>query len=516
MGLQSSERSVSVWESTHPQREYPPLAGNVEADVCVVGAGIAGMTTAYMLAKAEKRVVVLDDNAVAGGETGQTTAHLTSAMDDYFHVLEKVHGKDGARIARESHQGAIDAIERIVRDEGIDCDFERVDGYWVLGPGRERDFLEKERDAAHRAGATDAEVVESIPGVPYETGPALRFPRMGQFHPLKYIQGLARCIEQGGGRIHTGNHVDSIEGGARPKASGRGFSVTAGAVAVCTNTPVSDWVAIHTKQAPFRTFVVAGKVPAGSVARVLLWDVLDPYHYIRTQPVEGDPAHDWLIVGGEDHKTGHHDDARNRYARLEEWTRERFPVQSFELRWSGQVLEPVDYMGFIGRDPAGHENVYVATGDSGQGMTHGTIAGILITDLVLGRENEWEKLYDPRRKTLSFDSMKQFLEENLDVGWQYKDLLPTGGDVKSADAVAPGTGAILQKGLTKVAAYRDEDGTLHQCVANCTHLGCIVSWNTGEKSWDCPCHGSRFSPDGQTVLNGPAITGLKKYGEKAG
>jgi nitrite reductase/ring-hydroxylating ferredoxin subunit len=265
---------------------------------------------------------------------------------------------------------------------------------------------------------------------------------------------------------------------------------------------------MHTKQAPYRTFVVAGLIPKGAVPRILFWDTLDPYHYIRTQPRDGDPANDWLIVGGEDHKTGHHDDASERFARLEAWTRERFPVTTFELRWSGQVLEPVDYMGFIGRDPT-QENVYIATGDSGQGMTHGTIAGILISDLILGRANPWEKLYDPGRKTLSFDSAKMFLEENLDVAAKLTELLPIGGDVPGAEEIPAGEGAILQRGMKKIAAYRDEGGQLHQCLANCTHLGCIVHWNSEEKSWDCPCHGSRFSPTGEQVLNGPALTGLK-------
>jgi glycine/D-amino acid oxidase-like deaminating enzyme/nitrite reductase/ring-hydroxylating ferredoxin subunit len=505
----SSERSLSVWESTHPQKEYPPLSGDATADVAIVGAGIAGMSVAYHLAKAGRSVVVLDDNAVGGGETGQTTAHLSWAMDDYFQVLEKVHGKDGARIAYESHSGAVDAIERVAAAEGIDCDFRRVDGYWILAGKRDVSFLEKERDAAHRAGFAAAEIVPRVPVDSFESGPALRFPNQGQFHVLKYLEGLARAVEAAGGRIHTGNHVTEVEGGASPRVGGDGFSVRAPAVVICTNSPISDRFAIHTKQAPYRTFVVAAKVPADSMSPVLIWDTLDPYHYVRTQPVEGDPAHLWLIVGGEDHKTGHHDDAEDRFGRLENWTRERFPqAAGFELRWSGQVLEPVDFMGFIGRDPA-HENVYLATGDSGQGMTHGTIAGLLISDLVLGRENEWAKLYDPGRKTLSLDSAMTFLEENLDVAVQYADLLPTGGEVPGADAIQPGAGAILQHRGRKIAAYRDHEGTLHQKSAYCTHLGCVVQWNSEEQSWDCPCHGSRFSPTGDEVLNGPAPWGLK-------
>jgi len=513
--MKSSERSLSVWEQSNPQREFPRLSGDAAADVVVVGAGIAGMSVAYHLAKAGQQVIVLDDNAVGGGESGQTTAHLTSAMDDYYQVLEKVHGKDGARIAYESHQGAIDTIERIVAENGIDCDFSRVDGYWFLGPDRDVSFLEKERDAATRAGAQGLEIVPRIPVDSWDSGPALRYPNQGQFHLLKYLEGLTTAAQAAGARIHTGNHVSGVESGARPRVSGDGFAVSAAAVVMCTNSPVHDRVTMHTKQAPYRTFVVAGRIPAGAVPRILFWDTLDPYHYVRTQPVEGDPSSAWLIVGGEDHKTGHHDDAAERYARLEAWTRERFPVRSFELRWSGQVLEPVDYMGFIGRDPT-HENVFLATGDSGQGMTHGTIAGMLISDLVLGRPNPWEKLYDPSRKTLSLDSAKMFLEENLDVAAKLTELLPTGGDVSSGAEIPAGEGAILQRGTKKIAAYRDDSGTLHQCSAYCTHLGCVVHWNSEEKSWDCPCHGSRFSATGEQVLNGPALAGLTQLDAEEG
>ncbi|HEX6912056.1 MAG TPA: FAD-dependent oxidoreductase [Longimicrobium sp.] len=507
----SSERSVSVWEATVPQRTFPPLADEAEADVCVVGAGIAGMTTAYLLAKAGRRVVVLDKTSVGGGETGQTTAHLSSALDDYFHVLEKVHGAGGARLAFQSHQAAIDRVGEIAAAEGIDCDYLRVDGYWFLGPEHTRELLEEERDAARRAGAS-AELVEAIPGVPFDSGPALRFPRQGQFHVLKYLSGLADAIQRLGGRIHTGNLVTEVEGGARATARGDGFSVSAGAVAVCTNPPVHDRFALHTKQAPYRTYVIAGRVPAQSVRPALFWDTLEPYHYIRTQPVAGDPSQAWVIVGGEDVKQAHADDHQERFARLEAWARPRFGIQQAELRWSGMVMEPADYMAFIGRDPAGRENVYVATGDSGHGMTHGTIAGMVIGDLVLGRPNEWATLYDPSRRTLSRDTVMGFVEENLDVARQYLKLSPTFSDADSADEVAPGTGAVIQRGLHKVAVYRDEQGVAHEMSALCTHLQCVIRWNSGERSWDCPCHGSRFSPTGE-VLTGPAIHPLKKIGE---
>jgi len=505
--MKSSERSVSVWETTNPQPEFPPLRGDAEADVCVVGAGLAGMTTAYLLAREGKKVIVLDDNGVGGGETGQTTAHLASAQDDHYHVLEKVHGEEGAKLIYQSHQAAVDRIGEISTAEGIECDYQHVDGYFFLAPNETPDFLQTELEAARRAGAT-VEIVEKLP-VPFDSGPGLRFSRQGEFHPLKYLEGLARCIQRDGGRIHTRNHVLEVEGGDRPAARGEGFEVRAGAVVVATNSPINDRLTIHTKQAPYRTYVIGARIPAGSVQHGLYWDTLEHYHYVRLARIPGDLTHEMLVVGGEDHKTGHAHDMQIRFDRLEAWTRERFPIEQVTLRWSGQVLEPMDYIGFIGRDPGGQKNVYIATGDSGQGMTHSTIAGILISDLVLGRPNPWEKLYDPKRKTISKDSLMEFAVENADVAVQYTDLLPLGGDVKSSDEIAPGTGAVLQRGLHKVAAYRDESGELHEHSAICTHLGCVVQWNGLERSWDCPCHGSRFATDG-AVLNGPAPHPLKK------
>jgi nitrite reductase/ring-hydroxylating ferredoxin subunit len=241
------------------------------------------------------------------------------------------------------------------------------------------------------------------------------------------------------------------------------------------------------------------------VPQILLWDTPDPYHYVRLQAAETD-AHDILIVGGEDHKTGQADDADERYARLEAWTRERFPqVESFAFRWSGQVLEPVDGLAFIGRNPLDSGNVFIATGDSGNGMTHGTIAGVLLTDLILGRQNEWATLYDPARKTLG--AITDFARENLNVMAQYTDLL-TGGEVADVSEIKAGAGAILRRGLTKVAAYRDEQGALHERSAICPHLGCVVQWNTAELTWDCPCHGSRYAAADGHVVNGPAISSL--------
>jgi len=502
----------SVWAATAEMPTYSPLMENTQADVCIVGAGIAGLTTAYLLTQAGKSVVILDDGPLAGGATEVTTAHLSNALDDRYFVIESLHGEEGARLAAESHTAAINRIEAIVKKEKIDCDFERLDGYLFLSPGEKEDLLDRELAAAHRAGLHGVEKFGRAPLQSFDTGPCLRFPNQGQFHPLKYLAAVAKAIERDGGRLFTKTHVDQIDGGPPAQIKAGNHVVTAGAVVVATNSPINNRLVIHTKQAPYMTYVIGARVPRGSVAKALYWDTLDPYHYIRLQSlnnsgtIEGEQREcDLLIVGGEDHKTGQADDTQERHARLETWAHERFPMmERVEFTWAGQVMETVDGLAFIGRNPLDKDNVFVVTGDSGMGMTHGTIAGILLTDLIQGRENTWAKLYDPSRKTLK--ATGKFLKEAVNMAAQFTDWV-TGGDVSSLDEIAKESGAVLRRGLTKVAIYRDEKGALHECSAVCPHLGCIVGWNPTEKTWDCPCHGSRFDKLGK-VINGPANTNL--------
>jgi glycine/D-amino acid oxidase-like deaminating enzyme/nitrite reductase/ring-hydroxylating ferredoxin subunit len=481
-------------------RVAPPLGTDLRAEVCVIGAGIAGITTAYLLAVEGRSVVVLDDGAIGGGETGRTTAHLASALDDRFQVLERLHGEEGARLAAASHSAAIDRIESIVGTESIACDFSRLDGYLFVPPGVSLDILDAEFEAARRAGLRDVRMMPRAPVGSFDSGPCLVFPHQAQFHPLLYLHALADAIARRGGKIFGGSHVTEVEAGPPAVvATERGPTVTADFVVCATNTPIIDWLVIHSKQAPYRTFAIGARVPPGAVQPGLYWDTADPYHYVRLHQ-------DVLIVGGEDHKTGQEDDAYDRFAYLESWARERFPIGEVEYTWSGQVMEPVDGLAYIGRNPADKAHILVATGDSGQGMTHGTIAGILLTDLIAGRPNEWERLYDPARKSLR--SAAEYLKENVNVAKQYLDYVSP-GEIGSAEEIRAGHGAILRQGLAKLAVYRDEQGALHALSAVCPHLGCIVHWNTLERTWDCPCHGSRFGVDGE-VLNGPAVSALEK------
>jgi glycine/D-amino acid oxidase-like deaminating enzyme/nitrite reductase/ring-hydroxylating ferredoxin subunit len=380
---------------------------------------------------------------------------------------------------------------------GIDCDLRRLTGYLFLAPGDTRELLEQELEAARRAGLAGLSLLPRAPDAPFDTGPCLAFPDQGQLHPLRYVHGLAAAFAAGGGKVHEGTRASAVEDGdpLRVPTAG-GPVVRAGAVIVATNAPFTSLVGIPVKQAAYRTYAIAARVARASVAPALYWDTGDPYHYVRLQPGDGEFEH--LVVGGEDHKTGQDDDRVDRYGRLEEWTRARFPAGPVEARWSGQVMETMDGLAYIGR--YGGENQFVATGDSGHGMTHGTIAGILLRDLVLGRESPWAGLYSPTR--LRVRALGELAREALNFVPRY-GLWLTPGEARSVDEVPPGGGAVLRSGLRKLACHRDESGAAHLRSAVCPHLGCIVAWNGAEKTWDCPCHGSRFSAVGR-VVNGPA------------
>ncbi|MEO5894429.1 MAG: FAD-dependent oxidoreductase [Vicinamibacterales bacterium] len=505
-------KSTSVWLNTaHPDRQ-PALATNTEADVCVIGAGIAGVTTAYLLASEGRSVILLDDGTPGCGETGVTTAHLSNVIDDRYTEMIRLHAVEGARLACESHRAAIDMIESICTREGIAADFARVSGYLVLSEEHDTNYLDDEFEAARQAGV-DVEKLATANVDGFTSGPCLHFPGQAQIHPLKYLNGLLKVFERAGGRLYGGTRAVKVSGGESAYVeTASGVHIRCGAVVVATNVPFIDLVAIHTKQAPYHSYVIAARVKPGVITPALYWDTHDPYHYVRVHRVTnaelaGDNPNlvDLLIVGGEDHKAAHESDAIDRYGNLETWMRARFPAAGeIEYRWSGQVMETQDGLAFIGRNPMDADNVYVATGDSGMGMTHGTIAGILLTDLIQGRPNRWADLYDPSRKRLG--ALGEFLKENLDVAAQFTSYL-TPGEISSVDELAPNTGAVIREGLKKVAVFRDEAGQLHRRSPICPHLGCIVGWKPAASTWDCPCHGSRFDKSG-VVVNGPASTDL--------
>jgi len=508
---ETSGNNVSFWVDSNQQISYSKLNESLKTEVLIIGGGIAGLTTAYLLLKSGKQVVLIEDGFIGSGESGRTTAHLSCALDDRYYYLEDIYDVESTMLAAESHKTAIGLIEDIVNAESIDCHFKRIDGYLFLDPSDKSENLQKELDASQSAGI-DTIMVPTMPGISHP-GPAIKFPEQAQFHIMKYLTGLCQAIIKMGGKIFTETKGENI---TSEGAKGNGFEIKASHIVVATNTPVNDIVTMHTKQAAYRSYVIAAKVPKGALPYALWWDtgnmdsrwVSQPYHYVRLEAY--DEAFDLLISGGEDHKTGQADEEhipeQDRYYNLEQWTRKHFPeIQEIIYYWSGQVMEPVDSLGFMGKNP-GDENIYIITGDSGNGMTHATIGALLIHDSIQGIQNPWEKLYSPSRITLN--TAKDFVKEAANMASQYLDWFSP-GDVKKVENLPKGSGGIITSGISKIAAYKDDNDVLHTFSAVCPHLGCVVKWNADEKSFDCPCHGSRFSCEGK-VMNGPATKDLAK------
>ena len=502
----SRQHSTSLWmaRSGHdPIFEADRLAADAKGEVVVVGAGIAGLSTAYELAREGRSVILIDRGQLAGGMTARTSAHLASELDDYYCEHIDMRGLEEAKALYASQAAAIDRIEEIVASERIACDFKRIDGYLYAPLGTDTDILAREMQGCARIGFAGVGWAESSPLPGLAPGRCLRFPRQGRFDPLRYCAGLIAALKRLGVRLHGDTAAMEVreEGGGVVVTTEHGPRINAGAAVFATNSPANDYLAMHSKQAPYRTYVTALRVPSGSVPDVLIWDTLDPYHYVRIQP---DNSHDWLIVGGEDHKTGQAADMDERIARLESWAHERWPQSGHgEHCWSGQVMEPVDIAPFIGVNP-GNERVFVVTGDSGEGLTNGVAASLILRDLVAGRRNPWAEATDPSRITLG--AALEFISENTTVVESFA-ARTFGGERRDPQTLAPGEAAVLSMEGENVAAWRDPAGVLHLRSAVCTHAGCVVNWNPFERCWDCPCHGSQFAPDG-TVLNGPALTPL--------
>jgi glycine/D-amino acid oxidase-like deaminating enzyme/nitrite reductase/ring-hydroxylating ferredoxin subunit len=498
------DESVPVWhtqlsDSDRAAIAQPWLASwpDRPVDAVIVGGGMTGLSTAYHLLERGLSVVVLEMNELGSGETGRTTAHLATALDDRYHVLEQIHGAQHAMLAAQSHAAAIASIERICETEAIACDFRRVNGYLFAGPGGSSQ-LQDELAAARRAGLDVSWCHE--PPLPFTTDGCLRFAEQAELQPLVYLLGLARAITRLGGRIFTHTRMLQIESlaassGVRVHVQGHA-PISAHAVVVATNTPVNDRIALHTKQAAYRSYVIGIEIPAGTVERALYWDTLDPYHYLRLA------ADDLLLVGGEDHKVGQSSTPYDSWLRLESWAREHFAgAGQVRSRRSGQIQEPDDGLAFIGRNPgSAKSNVFVASGDSGNGMTHGALAGILLSTLILGEPHAWAEVYEPSRKITQPTALRDFVRENVNVGLHYAQWL---SPRKGPRTVPPGQGAVVREGLHRVALYVDDAGREHRCSAVCPHLGCLVAWNGAERSWDCPCHGSRFDAYGKLLI-GPS------------
>lgn len=498
-----TSRTPSLWHATHELGGFAPLNGSIQTDVAIVGAGISGLTAAVILARTGLRVAVLERDRVGTGETGDTTSHLTEAVDARYQTLIRDFGEDGARMVAASSRDAIDWIETMVKESPIDCGFARVPGFLYTERRSDLEWLANELDAARRAGCPVA-WTDEVP-LPFPTHGAVRWDNQAQLHATAYLDGLLKAAVTQGAQIFENTRVLGVEDDDPCRVETDRGTVRAKHVFVAANVPVNNRVFLHTKIAAYRSYVVAAEYAPGGL-KGLFWDTDAPYHYVRTQQANGQT---WLIVGGEDHRTGARTDTDACYERLAEYARSRFGMSQVSFRWSGQIIEPVDGLPFIGLN-SGSERVYVATGYAGNGITFGTLAGMIVSDLIRHGRNPYASLYDATRvKPLA--AAYDYVAENITFPAHLITDRLTSLDVddRTVQALPPGEGGIFNSDAGKIAVCRDSRGVVHACSAVCTHLGCDVAWNRAEQTWDCPCHGSRFSPDG-TVINGPAVSDLRK------
>lgn len=493
-----NSQTLSYWMATSSKTYFPKLSEDLAADVAVIGAGIAGLTAAILLKQQGKKVIVIDQFRVAGGESGRTTAHLTEILDTGYRQLMSDFGKKNARLAAKSSRAAINQIEAFINEFQISCDFQRVPAYLYAEHEKHLSKLKKEFRAFQEVDL-QSKWEEHVP-LPFPTFGGIRVENQAQFHPGKYLSSLAQSFCGDGCFVFENTKAIAVEDGEPCRVVTEHGVLTVNEVIVATNSPISNKFFLPTHVAAYRTYALAAKLKGSSPPLGLYWDLDDPYHYTRC---EGDV---W-IIGGEDHKTGLKEDTEDSFRQLEHYSRSHYGVDRVLYEWSGQVMEPVDGLPYIGRDLLS-KNIFVATGFSGNGMTLGTLSGMLIADLIVKKKNPYSELYKVSRvKPLA--AAREFISENKDFPLCFlKDRMQI-SEEGTLSEINPGEGKTLKIDKEPVAAYRDEAGVVHAVSAICTHMGCYVHWNQGEKSWDCPCHGSRFNTDGK-MLNGPATQDLKK------
>lgn len=493
----------SIWLDTTPGTDHKSLRDGVEVDTAVVGGGIAGVSTAFNLVEAGQSVAVIERDRILTGVTGHTTAKLTSLHGLIYTHLVDHFGPERTRQYAAANESAIDEIESRVEGRDIDCGFERAPAYTYVGSTDQKGEIREEVNNARRAGLP-ASYVESTP-LPFDVPAAIRVDEQAHFHPRKYLLSLARDIPGDGSYVFERTRAVDVRDGDPCRVSTDRGEVTADRVVVATHFPVYDPALYFARMYPKRSYVLAVRL-SDDAPEGMYYRAGDPYFSVRPRPTDDDST---ALIGGQNHRTGHGESTVEHYRRLERMAHDRFDVESIDYRWSTQDYVSVDRVPFVGKAAPQTDSVYVATGFGGWGMTNGTAAGRILADRALGRENPHSEVFRPTRVRLSAakgpfldhnaHAMRHFVEDRFETP---RRAPPSG--------LAPGEGRVVDVNGESVAVSRDADGELHAVSAVCTHMGCLVEWNDGERSWDCPCHGSRFDRDG-SVVDTPAVDDLDPY-----
>ncbi|HEY8583124.1 MAG TPA: FAD-dependent oxidoreductase [Capillimicrobium sp.] len=503
------DRTASLWmDTTRDAPPFPALEQDLEVDVAVIGGGILGVTTAYLCAREGARVALVEHDVIGGGVTGHTTAKVTALHGSAYSELARKHGADGARAYAQGNSAAIETVAALAEELGIDCDLARRSAYTYVVDEGQRSTVEQEDEAARAAGL-ETYLVTDTP-LPYGVAAAVRLDGQLEFNARKYVLGLARAIADLGGRVFERTTATSVKETGDPEVrTAGGATVRAADVVVATLMPFLDRGAWWTRLTPMRSYCIAVR-GATSVPDGMLISADQPTRSVR--PALGRDGEELLVIGGEGHPTGEDDDTRERYAALEAYAREHYGGAAVEVthRWSAHDLMPADGLPFIGRYHPAATHLWTAGGFRKWGMTNATMAAEILATRIAKRDHPLGSRFDTGRLDLVQQAPGVIKEGLKDTKHFVGDRL-RGAEHDSLDALAPGEGGLVKVDGELVAAYRDEAGAVSQVSPTCTHLGCRVGWNTAERSWDCPCHGSRFAPDG-TVLTGPATTPLAPKG----
>lgn len=497
--------STSPWQRNAEAAELKSTVGDNHAaqvyDCLIIGAGITGITTALLLQRAGYACIIAEAQQPGFGTTGGTSAHLNTFFDATYPEVVSDFGEEAAKLLAQAGKEAFKMIENFVRELSIDCDLERKSGFLYSENEKESKQLQEILKAAKRSGISVEIASENLVPIPFDA--MIRFEGQGQFHPLKYINGLLAEFLRLGGVLKENTRIteSSFEDGAYIAQSNSG-SIRAKKIVYATHIPPGLNL-MSLRNAPYRSYVLGLKLKDGNYPDALVYDMQEPYHYFRTHVIDGEP---YLLIGGEDHKTGH-DDPQEAFRRLKEYACQYYAVESVAFQWSAQYYVPVDGLPYIGQLPGAAEGTYVATGFNGNGMMFGTLSAKLISDLVLGNENEYASLFSPSRMK-PVAGFTEFVKENSDVAWHFIVDRFSSSNLQTLNDLKPGEGKLVDFEGKKLAIYKDDTGKVIGLNPTCTHAGCTVQFNAAEQSWDCPCHGGRFDVSGK-VLTGPPTRDLE-------